>query len=512
MGTRLKSIDSLAETIAKPYDVDPKRLRTALKTETEAGNDLCHHKSFVAEALEHLPTDEAMSLFKPSEWKRVVERAQIIRRLADVRTPLYSLPELKDYIRGFIIHLDRNKSSILDRGLPDTSFSQCPWLDAMLTNLYFTKLPQTVTATPDGESYKYTYWWPKEKLEPHRCMTWSRPTIAQDTSGDSDIVPNSFGHHWTYFRRAWGQISNEVRCTEEWDDGILLSGMTKELADLIVSARPKLFNAKKSILESIAHALDAEDLNFFRRACQHLFTVLVPFENRTIVMDIEKLYPQRFDDLKGGVGYRSRTIQEIDDYHGGITSMLRVVGHIEQELEIGTYRKAREAFDGYIAGGAIYCGSHFVQNSYFGFIAQGEQTRIDGALDNHLKALGDNEQFWNQYRDRAWTAMFIQRPAKRYVMHKADFSECLDVNFTTERMRAIFRVLYEHWENGNDDPLRQRDIMRSVEKLTGKPSPEGTRVRDCFPRSGEWEKLIQKTSDSTPKYRFSPPPEYVFTQ
>jgi hypothetical protein len=86
--------------------------------------------SFFA-ALRYVPPQIAFNLFSGKLEPNSLGTLELFvdHYLAVPRTPLHTLEELENLTADFLDHLDRNRRPLLDFGLPEIAFSECPWLD-----------------------------------------------------------------------------------------------------------------------------------------------------------------------------------------------------------------------------------------------------------------------------------------------------------------------------------------------------------------------------------------------
>ena len=150
-----QAIHSTADKISNRFGLDIDRVRAVLeRTEyigrnsatdlSQEDDDGLYHYLFspsLVEALDYLQPEKALTLFEKEELELLQKRATALRYLLGGPAPFYSLGELEQLTKLFILYLARNRDHILKTGLPKQPFEKSPLLETLLSPLYFVKKP-----------------------------------------------------------------------------------------------------------------------------------------------------------------------------------------------------------------------------------------------------------------------------------------------------------------------------------------------------------------------------------
>lgn len=349
----LKLVEGLAPSVVN----EPAALADAFRT---------FPLSLFSNAIDSFGVEQAVRLIEEHDLSVLARRVQVAEYLSHADTPFLDLTQLAERTRSFIRFLQKRREYIVSTGLPPNEFRPCRWLYRQLGRLYDTK----ATGSP--------------------CP------------GD-EIVPGSDGPPYTWRRwstSAFGVMSEPVEC--QYDDANLLSGMEKDDAVRIEGDRRRVFSVKLQLLELLAHAAERRDAG---RLWSDALAVLTREFNSEAVefylrMDRFYLGLNALDDL--GLGAELRRAP------GGVTNLLEVVGHFEQEIKIGVLDRARVALDDSLF--AVLRQSSFIDGiycywRYFKVLARPDRTVLDAALDAAIVRIAAEEAFWHEYRNRVSDAI-----------------------------------------------------------------------------------------------------------
>jgi hypothetical protein len=118
-------------------------------------------------AADLMPYEKVIEIFEQDESDLLILRTNFAHALFSEKPFLYTLEDLTSITASYIAHLEKpdNKAHILETGYPLRSFPLCPWLDHTLSNLYPSKMPFRVIATPESDgSLSYKYQWTQESF------------------------------------------------------------------------------------------------------------------------------------------------------------------------------------------------------------------------------------------------------------------------------------------------------------------------------------------------------------
>jgi len=165
-----QAIHFTATAISKKYGLDVDRARRALERTEYIGRnsavDLSQWEDdglytylfvpSIAEALDYLQPDTALAFFEKEDLQLLKKRVTALQYLLGGSAPFYSISELEQLTKLFILYLAKNRDHILKTGLPEQPFEKSPLLESLLSPLYFVKKPiSTHIAEPNenGDSF-----------------------------------------------------------------------------------------------------------------------------------------------------------------------------------------------------------------------------------------------------------------------------------------------------------------------------------------------------------------------
>jgi hypothetical protein len=370
-----KAIHFTADRISNRFGPDVERVRGVLeRTEyigrnsaadlSQRDDDGLYPYLFIpslAEALDHLQPEKALTLFEKEDLELLQKRATALRYLLGGSAPFYSLSELEQLTKLFILYLARNRDHILKTGLPEQSFEKSPLLETLLSPLYFVKKP----------------------ISSH---------IAESNENGDD-----------FYQYIWG-AGNDGSSIEEctYDEAPILEILTPAQARYLIKNRGKLFVLKIQVLRELLESIQTgEETNLVNQSLRLLTKIydekeLESYINTDNAYIDAKIYPR----------------ENPTDWHrpvtGGITDLLEIIGHYQKELSIGTFAKTREALGQIISSDALMYapskGSEII-SPYFKYVALGVKEELDIALDLFFSLQAEEERYWADYRSEVRRAL-----------------------------------------------------------------------------------------------------------
>jgi hypothetical protein len=336
----------------------------------------------LGEALRFRPGEDALATFESEPLDELAKRADLTAFLVDPGTPLLTLAELVDSLEAFAAHLERNRDHLLRTGYCEGSVGGSSWLAPVLGKLYPVKFAADVyELTEEGGPSRYVYTW----------TTRPPPRLR-------DPKPAPFLYHaWPaapFHRREDGQLYDALGepvpvCS--FEAAPHLPDVTPEQVAYLEGTRPRLLDLKLRILRHLAGTGRAGDAARLWAGCLDLLTRALTQEEAQFLLWIDWLYTGmdfrggQFTDLAGGVPT------------GGLSDLLGVIGHCEQELVVGQRRLVKEALAGLPAGVTL--------SSYYSAIGQAWRGTLDAALDRHERLETRRQEFWGEYRQRVNAAL-----------------------------------------------------------------------------------------------------------
>jgi hypothetical protein len=325
--------------------------------------------SLLEDALAFLPADMACAIVLEEEVEVLAQRALAANYLVLEHTPLLSLSELADQLDLFIAYLEGDREHLVKTGLPRKRFSSCPWLYRHLARLYDVRC--TGSPYPKDELFDD---WPENEA----AYTWGR--YVPDSADPND---------------RFSGISGAVRwepCLYEAAD--LLSGIEAEDAAHIEADRTKIFDLKIELLRLSASAARQNDVTGYWGACVRVLTDRLLADEADFYLRMDRHY------LGNDARQVATYIADRKMIPGGLTDLLELVRHVEQEITIGTMAKTHEALAGLLAPGWNVDPRYGRPNSseaYFQLVARHGRNPLDGALDLFRSLAVKEKVFWDEY-------------------------------------------------------------------------------------------------------------------
>jgi hypothetical protein len=307
---------------------------------------------------------------------RVWATLYLVEKGREPGLPLYSLDELAERLEGFARFQREERESLLSTGLPSRVFARSRWLASQASRLY--PVRRTLHSLPCNPP-----------LDPHgepSFPTWAKVVPFADQPG-VQRQPCGFEH------------------------ASLIDGLTAEDARRLEHLRPKLLDLKVSVLERLADALRKGTADELQKACLDQIAETLCREELDLCLSVDGRYvevPEKWVGLAPALAYSLGYDGFIPP--GGLSSVLELLGHVEQELTIGTMCKTREIFGGLVTVDNDFDREGAVDDQalleldaispYFALVAYGAQEQVDAGLDTFLRCDREEAEFWTRYRER----------------------------------------------------------------------------------------------------------------
>lgn len=361
--------------------------------------------------------EDALVLFEENGFNYVASRVLFVECLNHPDTPLYSLEELGDLAEFFICYLQDNRTQLVQTGLPASGPSPSHWLSNRLSRLYYTKYP----------------------------IGWN----------ESDTVPNAF--EYVYAQRTGFPMT--VGCTlppgckwinciypiaafrdeyhvylengsDNWDECSIV-GYDRApyvLVDLATTSRieklrERVLDAKLEVLSILRSACTEDGASDVWSQCRKVLQRLNGTDKAVeILLAVDKDYTgydfrkNRYDsNVSGDV-----ICMELKLAPGGLTDVLEIIGHYENEISVGLLSKLRSILDRLVKH-EITDSRRLRFDNYFRILRSGHGTLIEDALACCRREL--------------WAC---RRGSHTYRMHTAsDVHNIISVNTTRPRLEAF---------------------------------------------------------------------------
>lgn len=341
------------------------------------------------EALCHGRPDRVLSLFETEDIKQIARRAMLVAYLAHEDTPLYSLPELSKLTDDFADYLSSNKSALVSSGYPVVSFPNSLWLATRLAQSYYSKCPIGVDteAFVEGKpGYVFaveTDSPPSNNLRGGRYIRCVAPAEAYLTT-DQVIL----------------ELYSAYRVVPDASSVPDLTCFSKDEMRRLAELREGLVDAKTQILKHAAYALCNKDADGLWRRSLDLLTKAFTKDEVDFLIQSDARYTG-YNVLSGAVTQDEETTMLPP---GGFTDLLCMLGHIEKEIQVGTFAHAREALTELVSCD-LTNRSRLVTRSYFELVGTRRHSLIDSAYADLAASEAKEKLFWSGFRQKASVAI-----------------------------------------------------------------------------------------------------------
>lgn len=386
-----QTVDTAPDMLALQFGIDVDRIRPILKrtvrnqadiiscvnllkiTNTEGVLDIAFHPS-LKRALEHLPSDEAIALFETGDLDLLRRNENIVDMMANPYFPLYNLQELVDLTSQFILFLKGVEEQVVATGYAMATFVPSYWLDSNLSNLYFTST-----------------------LSEFRTITNWKSAVGLEISSFTDAV---------------------VIPIDE--------------SNRLIEMRPRLFDMKLAVLRELQSAARHMNPEKMWDRCLAILVDTITAEETDFLFEIDSYY-ELFHSYTGNLALSQARRRQYMASGGGLTEILQLVGHFEEELTIGTmshlYNMIGDVINpksGRYPYGIESSDDKQKSRNYYVTIAQKGREEVDNALAAYLTLEKRARTFRNDYEKRVNSALenelyeeiTVRKKVKRKLAHR----------------------------------------------------------------------------------------------
>ncbi len=292
----------------------------------------------LAEALLSRSPLDALQLFVSEGVSPVMDRVFLAGMFLSPLTPLWSLAELRDQLHNFVDFLNQNRESIIQTGVPAQPFTQGPWLNFTLGNLYPTK-PEILASLFHCRTIKAGG--PKSRFA---C----------------DMLPR--------FMILRGCCANEYagcNCV----DADFLTNLDAAAVKRIESDRARLFEMKIAILMCLIRHVEEWSATNLWETCLAQMTKTLLAADVDFYLDVDRIYTgKNVEDFSGLVNVHQWRNP------GGLSQILYAIKHCQAENNLGMLAGIRESvreLEGFPSTNAI---------SYFDHIGRPGKAILESAI------------------------------------------------------------------------------------------------------------------------------------
>jgi hypothetical protein len=351
--------------------------------EDETGSSTNLAVSILCAAYNEIPWEDAVTLLAETPPSILAERLWVPRYLSGIDSdsgiPLFSRLELAEQLRAFRSFLVHEQKYLVETGLPSKTFAGSRWLAARLAKCY-----------PVRRS---------ENDEPFEDLVDARGV--------------NVAYHWLKIVRNWQNMEfHEERVAQAEAD--LLEGF--EISDALELERLRaiVFILKLAVIEEAEHALRSDGTCEVWPTCLGKFVAALSADEAAFLSRMDTAYrnPPAGNRLSHALAAILR--MRVPAEPGGLSNLIDLVGHVEQECTIGLMHNTREALGDLVTssdtGQVLGSGLSW---PYFEFIGRtNEQETVESAVSVFIECDANENEFWPRFYARVEAALGKQFESK----------------------------------------------------------------------------------------------------
>jgi len=372
-------------------------------------------------ALNSMDRDDALDLFENTDLRILARRVFTWAYLQDEMTPFYDFDELLELLEKYREYLDRREQSYEPVG----RFEESSWFDCYLGGNYFRKLALEENRTFFGDSYI--------SLMGALSNTDIKNIVIQDRT-KMRFSSQSYAVDGNKIERAIDDEQQEQNASKSYE------AILQQLKDNDTGLRTKYLYAKTKILEIITDAIKSQNGDIIVENGMQMLASELMWEEFLSIWDCDKKVLKLYREISELIKEEPKMKKDRFElyvtlflpaapYYFGLADLLFALGHIEKELSLGAYKKARQKMK--LIFPVDYSSRSFY--NYFRLLSLGNKRELDSALDCFAEALSEEVKFWDAFVDRVFNhlskhmfASVIIPPQNVRAEYKEDFRKSME--------------------------------------------------------------------------------------
>ena len=325
--------------------------------------------TLLADALVVMPGADAVRLIREGDLLDLDRRVRTTAWLASPDTPLFTRDELGLALTTLAAELHLDRDHLVKTGLPSRLYPGSPWLYHKFGRLYPTR--QAASFVPYAERVSN----PRSGVPPY---TWMQIPHRDMSAG------------------------GEVR-QSEYEQAAFLPGLSPADGLRVEADRARLLDLKIRLLRRVAQALAVGSVGSLWVDVLKVLSDTLTANAVEFYVGLDGRHPPTLDDPTTAADPRSP---------GGLTDLLELVGHVEQELTVGTLAVARAVLTDRtrtvlhdLTRGGTNRDAVPPERLYLALYGRPVRTGLDAAIDVVATRRDQAEAFWAAYRERINTAL-----------------------------------------------------------------------------------------------------------
>ena len=361
------------EQLAGDYRIPPDRLRVCLirlrdafrPGESSAIINLQELPiSLLIDAVNALGVEQGMDLLETVDLRLLTQRIHTFELLTDRSTPFFDRNELRTHIEAFLDFQNSFKDFLINTGLPSRMFSVCPWLEFQLGRLYNT-----------------------------------RSTVFSYSRKISNLQQS---YLWLRYLNSNTYSPSEIKRVDSHEKASFLKRLDPHKGRRLELLRGRFFQTRRAIIEKLQEALTTETTQDLVPDCCRILRQEFSKDEIRFFLEMDRFYL--------GADFRDHDTNQADKMMspGGLSNLITVMGHVEQEISTGPFHHARRSFPDSLRKSLLEDHSESARIRYLRTDPQ-QLGLLDSILDELFRVLRSNETFWRDFSIRVQTALDPQQ-------------------------------------------------------------------------------------------------------
>lgn len=329
--------------------------------------------------------DGATRLLENEDPTELLWRIETYGAIANVTSPVYDLPELAGRIERLIATMCATRDSLLEVGYPAIHVSRWHFPDRAFASHLPVKGYLTVEKTrrADGE-LTLEYSWPV------------RAADVLHAEASSDAPRGAWRGFWqTHGGDYLLEEGTQVEAVA-YQDAALIAGLSLVDAGRLQRLRPQLLDLKLAVLRILAQALRGVDRAAVWSCSLMLLSEMLLEEDARFLLEMDRWFVGR------AFGEEGTTACTAPLMPGGLSELLGVIAHVEQELTVGLHATTHRNLARLLQPRGQ---SRLEPGHYLRARACGEGKLVDLALNRFRSLSAEAEAHYAEFTQRAGKAL-----------------------------------------------------------------------------------------------------------
>lgn len=365
------ALKELAEQLAEDYEIPEERILDCLTriTAVYCGDDGQYGDlnryavKQIRGAISALGEQDGVRYLEDVDLLKMGQRIGAVECMRSELVPFCSLDELQNQLRNFLKYQDEIEEFLIQTGLPPQKYDESPWLYLQLGRLYDTRC----TSSP----------YPRKQSLP-TFRNGHGPLDAEPEQISSSSLPLRKPYDWVTYPTEVGLSPSDIQ-TCEYKDADFLPGLTLEDANRLEAERPRILATRRAVISEILGACERREGEGLLELCLEILTTKLAHDDILFLLRMDNFYLGGDSRERGQVEVTSKMSP------GGLTNLVEVISHVEDELITGRIDRLLYSIPGV---GIDLLSDEEVSTAYLQLIHTADAEVIDSALDKFAERVG----------------------------------------------------------------------------------------------------------------------------